>query len=91
MASFLEMLDASLFLIINTIILIIAAVACGPIMDWLAVWLGSQPAGFLPTAPIQYIFGCFYGMLLLIELLLFIFVFIVPVKKTDYMTGDDDF
>lgn len=91
MATFLEMLDSTFFLIVNTVALIVITVAVSPIMDWLAVWLPSQPAGYIPATPVQFVFGTFYGMICLIELGLFAQLFITPAKRTDYNTGEDDF
>lgn len=91
MASFLEMLDSAFFLIVNTIALIVITVCISPIMDWLAVWLPSQPAGYISATPLQFVFGTFYGMICLVELALFVQLFITPVRRTDYNTGEDDF
>lgn len=91
MATFLEMLDSSFYLIVNTVALVVITVSIAPIMDWMAVWLPSQPAGYISASPIQFVFGTFYGMICLIELGLFVQLFITPLKTTDYNTGEDDF
>lgn len=85
-----EMLDASFFLIINTLVLIIITVAVGPIMDWLAVFISNQPTGLLSVTPLQFTFGTFYGMICVIEVGLFIQLFLTPIKQTDYNTGEED-
>lgn len=59
-------------------------------MDWLAVWLPSQPPGLLKLQPAQLLFGTFYGMLCIIELGLFVQLFLTPIKRTDYNTGEED-
>lgn len=91
MATFLEMLDSAFFLIVNTVALIVITVSVSPIMDWLAVWLPSMPAGYISAQPVQYVFGTFYGMICLIEVGLFVQLLITPIKRTDYNTGEDDF
>jgi hypothetical protein len=91
MATFMEILSASFFLIINTVILIVVTVTVGPIIDWLAVWLPNQPVGLLDYTPIQLTFGAFYGMICVIELGLFVQLFLVPIIRTDYNTGEEDF
>jgi uncharacterized membrane protein (DUF373 family) len=91
MATFLEMFDSVLALITNTLILIVVTLAIGPVMDFLAWWLPSQPAGRIPIAPIQLVFGLFYAFLILLELALFAGVFLKGILRTDYDTGSDDF
>lgn len=90
MATFMEMLDSSFFLIINTVILIILAVTVGPIMDWLATWLPTNPTGLLSLSGPQFYFGMFYGLLCIVELGLFVQLFLTPIKTTDYNTGEED-
>jgi hypothetical protein len=89
-ATFTEMLDSGFFLIIGTVTLIVITFTCGPIMDWLAIWLPSQPAGRIPIAPVQLVFGTFYGMICLIEVGLFVQFFLTTIKRTDYNTGEDN-
>lgn len=86
-----EMLDASFFLIVNTVVLIVITVGVSPIMDWLAVWLPNQPEGYISAQPVQYLFGTFYGMIMLIEVALFVQLFLTVIKRTDYNTGEEDF
>lgn len=85
-----EMLDSAFFLIVNTVVLIVITVGVAPIMDWLAVWLPNQPAGYISAQPVQYLFGTFYGMIMLIEVALFVQLFLTTIKRTDYNTGEDD-
>jgi hypothetical protein len=90
MASFMEMLDSAFFLIVNTVVLIVVLVGVAPIMDWLAVWLPTQPAGYISAQPVQYVFGTFFGMLCVIEVGLFVQLFLTTIKRTDYNTGEED-
>jgi hypothetical protein len=91
MATFLEMLDSSIYLIVNTVGLIVITISAGQIIDWLAVWLPSQPTGYISAQPVQYVFGTFYGMICLIELGLVVQLFLTPIRRTDYNTGEEDF
>lgn len=90
MATFMEMLESSFFLIVNTVILLIATVVMGPVMDWLSLFISNQPSGLLSATPVQYVFGTFYGMILMLELGLFIQLFLTPIKQTDYNSGEED-
>lgn len=84
------MLDSAFFLIVNTVVLIVITVGIAPIMDWMAVWLPAQPAGYISAQPVQYLFGTFYGMIMLIEVGLFVQLFLTTIKRTDYNTGEED-
>jgi hypothetical protein len=90
MATFMEMLDSAFFLIVNTVVLIVITVGVSPIMDWMAVWLPNQPVGYISAQPVQYLFGMFYGMICLIEVALFVQIFLTVIKRTDYNTGEED-
>jgi hypothetical protein len=87
-ATFIEMLEGSFFLIVNTVGLIIVTMSAGTIIDWLSAYLSSQPAGPIGASPVQYAFGTFYGMIIAIEIGLFFQLFLTSIKRTDYDTGD---
>jgi len=94
MASFQEMLDAGLFLIINTIAIFVFWVAGSPIIDFLSVYLASftftipvvtRMAGYVQPA-----FGWFFWLLLILEVALFIRTYFMIATRVDY-SGDSDF
>jgi hypothetical protein len=91
MATFEEMYEAGFFLVISTVILVVVTLGIGPVIDWLAIWLPSQPAGRIPITPVQMVFGTFYGLIVLLEVALFVNLFLVVARRTDYNTGDSDF
>lgn len=91
MATFMEMLESSFFLIVTTVILIVITFTAGTIMDWLAVWLPNQPTGPLAATPVMYVFGTFYGMIGAIEAGLFVQLYMTVIRRTDYGTGETDF
>jgi len=84
------MLESSFFLIINTVILGLLTLTGGSILDWLAVWQADQPAGLISAAPIQDTFALFYAMILLIEAGLFVQLFLVIIRRTNYSTGEQE-
>lgn len=91
MATFIEMLESSFFLIVNTVILIVITFTAGTIIDWLAVWISNQPAGPISASPVQYVFGTFYGMVCVIEAGLFIQLYLTTIKRTNFNTGESEF
>lgn len=95
MASFQEMLDASLYLIINTLAIFVFWVAGSPIIDFLSVYIASFHFTGVPVVTkmsqmIQPIFGWFFWLLVIIEVALFIRTYLMIVTKTDYQ-GESDF
>lgn len=91
MATFIEMMESSFFLIVNTVILIVITFTAGTIIDWLAIWMSNQPAGPISAAPVIYVFGTFYGMIGAIEAGLFVQLYLTTIKRTDYVTGESEF
>jgi hypothetical protein len=91
MAMFTEMFDAVLWLITSTIILIVVTLSIGPIIDFLAAWLPTMPAGRIPISPVQMVFGTFYIFILLLEGAVFVNLFLTAIRRTDYDTGESDF
>ncbi|OPX64740.1 MULTISPECIES: hypothetical protein [unclassified Methanoregula] len=91
MASFNEFFGSAFFLIINTVILIVVTFTAGTILDWLAVWVASQPKGLLSAVPVMHSFATFYGMIVLIEIGLFVQLYLTTIKRTSYSTGESDF
>jgi len=95
MASFQKMLDASIFLIVNTVALFVFWVAGSPIMDWLNMYISSfaftNPTVKSMAHAVQPVFGWFGWLLVIVEVVLFVRVYLVVVSKVDYITGEDDF
>lgn len=95
MASFAKMLDASLFLIINTVALFVFWIAGSPILDYLNVWISSfeftNPTVIGMGHMLQPVFGWFGWLLVIIEVILFVRTYLVVVSRTDYITGEEDF
>jgi len=88
MASFTEMFTSVLLLIVNTIVLMVVTMCAGSIIDWLAIWQAGQTAGYISAAPTQGLFGLFYGMVLAIEIGLFLNLIVTSIRRTDYTTED---
>jgi hypothetical protein len=87
MASTHQLLSAGILLVINTIAIATYSLAGGPIFGSLTNFLSTYayPANN-PLSPslVQWIPGFFYGMLLLIEIILIVRLGYVVVSKTDY-------
>lgn len=90
MASFSEMAGAIFYLLISTIVLIVATIAGGPIIDFFAVWISGQPAGRIPVTPLQGTFGLFYGLIIGIEIALFTNLFLTAIRRTRYTGAENE-
>jgi hypothetical protein len=95
MASFQEMLDAALFLIVSTLTIVVFWVAGSPIMDFLSVYVGSfaftSPVVIQMAGSAQPVFGWWYWLLIIMEIAVFIRTYLIIVTRVDYSTGDSNF
>lgn len=94
MASFMQMLDASLYLIINTVAIFTFWLAGSPIIDYLNVLIQSykfdNPVVVGMAHMAQPIFQWFFWLLVIIEVVLFIRTYLTIIAITDY-NFDTDF
>jgi hypothetical protein len=87
MASTSQMLFAGLSLAVNTIVLIMMAIAGGAIFQPLLKWYYSyQYTSAPPINPgmVTWIFPVFFGMLLVIEIVLIIVCYQMAITQVDY-------
>lgn len=95
MASFQQMLDGALFLIVSNVAIFVFWVAGSPILDFLSVYVGS----FNFTIPVvksmanaaQPIFGWWFWLLVIIEVAVFVRTYFIIVARVDYGTGETNF
>jgi hypothetical protein len=87
MATTYELLQAGVFLVANTIAIAVCVIAGGPIFGILTNYVSTfNYAANNPLSPtlVQWIPGFFFGMLLILEIILIIRLGYVVVNKTDY-------
>jgi hypothetical protein len=87
MATTSELLHAGVFLIANTLAIAVCVVAGGPIFGVLTNFVSTfsyAPNNPLSPSLVQWIPGFFFGMLLILELVLIIRLGYVVVNKVDY-------
>jgi|WetSurMetagenome_2_1015567.scaffolds.fasta_scaffold510583_2 hypothetical protein len=92
MATTHELLQAGVFLVANTIAIAVCVVAGGPIFGILTNYVSTfSYAANNPLSPtlVQWIPGFFFGMLLILEIILIIRLGYVVVSATDY-TGETE-
>ena len=95
MASFQQMLDGALFLIVSNVALFVFWVAGSPIMDYLSIYLGSFhftiPIVKTMAGMVQPVFGWWFWLLVIVEIAVFIRTYLIIVTRVDYGTGDTTF
>ena len=95
MASFQQMLDGALFLIVSNVALFVFWVAGSPILDYLSVYLGSfsftNPTVKTMAGMVQPVFGWWFWLLVIVEVAVFIRTYLIIVTRVDYGTGDTTF
>lgn len=86
MASGIRMLLAGLSLIANTIVLMLFALAGGAVFGPIYAWysLNTKVGGAIPTNLIQWIPGVFYGLLILLELVLLYVTYQTAIISSQY-------
>ena len=94
MASFQQMLDGALFLIVSTLTIVVFWVAGSPIMDILSVYVGSfhfeHPMIITMAGFVQPVFSWWYWLLIILEIAVFIRTYFIVVTRVDYSTGEFD-
>lgn len=95
MASFQQMLDGALFLIISTVAIMVFWVAGSPIIDFLSVYIGSFtfdiPVVKSMAIMVQPVFGWYYWLLVILEIAVFVRTYFIVVTKVDYSSNMSDF
>lgn len=87
MASGIRMLTAGLALITNTIIIMLFALAGGAVFGPIYSWLSQQDMGSHPVVSanlVQWFPGVFFGMLLVLEIVLIYVVYQTAVVSRTY-------
>jgi hypothetical protein len=93
MATFAEKLDAGLFLLTNTIVIIISALFGGAIITALFNWVGVQGITN-PTVKDMAIWAqpiglYFFGFLIILEFVLIVRLYFVSISTIDYNMEDN--
>jgi hypothetical protein len=86
MASGVRMLVAGLSLIANTIVIMMFALAGGAVFGPIYAWysLNTKTGGPIPTNLVQWFPGVFFGLLILLELVLIYVTYQAAIVSTQY-------
>lgn len=93
MASFTESIRGGVFLVINTIVIAIFTLIGGPLWGYLSKYISDFDFSKSPLDPsmVQSVPGTFFGLLLILEIVLVVNLFYRLFVKTSYATGEEVF